>query len=150
MLNERLRSGEGVETDLADLSLEAVIELDRYLQGQQADFDTVRKLKARLGDVAALQAGQDILNLQGNPRTIGIFDRALHDALQRSTTNIRDLANEILSVFEAIDNVQKADNRADLQMIKKFCISLHEGLVSDYPGISSYEDARHVRYGRGT
>jgi hypothetical protein len=122
---EQISSVEG----LSLLALDAALDLDRLIAGTATDVRSIDALLSLLGssDSTLVTGGPRQL---ANPKTLDALNRAFRDTNVpvKTTDDIKARMSEYMETFS--ENRQAGDISA-LQLLKRFCIALHNELLAD-------------------
>jgi hypothetical protein len=114
---------------LSLLALEAAMDLDRLIDGTSTELRSIDALFSLLGsgDSARVPGGPRQL---ANPKTLDALNRAFRDTnvSVKTTDDIKARMSEYMKTFA--QNRQAGDVSA-LQLLKRFCIALHNELLAD-------------------
>jgi hypothetical protein len=105
--------------DFGDLALDAAIELEHHLAGQQVSFAAVGELADKLG--------QD--GIFSDPTLLPVYDRALMNAVDGS---IRTKNQLYLGLRERLNNLSASAGASGqaLEDLRDFCLALHDALLN--------------------
>jgi len=123
---EQISSLEG----LSLLALEAAMDLDRLINGKSTEsrsIDAFFSLLDHSGDSTLVAGGPRQL---ANPKTLDALNRAFRDTnvSVKTTDDIKARMSEYMKTFA---QNRKAGDVSALQLLKRFCIALHNELLAD-------------------
>jgi hypothetical protein len=116
--------------ELTVLSLDAAIELDRILGGEDADANVISRF------IGAIQSNgivcrQGTANYLADPRTADLYARALTSATGNSIGSIDQLNDAVLAVAAAYKDAGTLGWNKSLSALRDFCLALHSVLIAD-------------------
>ena len=132
-----LSSGPGARADLSTLSLDAAFQLDRVERHQEADLKILRRLMECLGSSDGHGGSVKALNLQEYPLNVDIFNSAMHRIEASPVQSLADLETKIKSLLEKMRAVSEGGGMESIGALKRFCLSLHQALLSKTPRLIS-------------
>jgi len=117
-------------SDLSTLSLDAAFQLDLIERHKAADLSVLTLLLNRLATPGDSQQDLNPLNLQGHPLDVDIFNSALHRIEPTPVVDVADLQKRVAALMVKMRAVAEGGNSELVGPIKRFCLSLHEALLS--------------------
>jgi len=117
--------------DVAVLALDAAVEIEKLLGGGQADRQVVDTFAAALEGSAGLVGVGGRMRLLSDPAAAAIYGRAISRANGVQVATLDQLNNEVLNYIRIASPVDGFADGSRLGDLKRFCLSLHEVLVSE-------------------
>ena len=126
-----ISSGPGTRADLSTLSLDAAFQLDRVERHQAADLTILRRLVECLGSSDDHGNAVNALNLQEHPLNVDIFNSAILRIEAAPVLNVADLETKVKSLLTKMRAVSEGHPTDSIDALKRFCLSLHQALLSE-------------------
>jgi hypothetical protein len=114
---------------LSLLALDAAMDLDRLINGASTEVQSIDALFSLLGsgDSALVAGGPRQL---ANPKTLDALNRAFrHTNVSVKTTD--DINARMSEYMKTFAENRQAGNVTALELLKRFCIALHNELLAD-------------------
>ena len=121
---------DGRRADLTKLSLDAAIEFEKSLRGQEADQTTIDALAAQLRAGFPNDEVDGSAKLFCNLPAVDLYARAWERVQTESATDIKDVIAQLLRLVEEAVPSELDQHREALERMKSFCLYLHEELIS--------------------
>lgn len=122
---------------LSELSLDAAMQLDRLSKSRSADRSVLTAFANVLRSPSEGTSEGDVgfFCLNENPLNVDIMTSALDKAGEARATDIATLSSQLEKLLKQLNDVAGGSNPSadDIRHLKRFCVSLHQVLLNDYP-----------------
>ncbi len=126
--------------DLAELSLNAALQLDKFLRDEDADSGVIENLGSGLRCSSGVVVDAGVHKLHADPYLIDLYSRALWSVSGIRPSNVDELGGELGELIEKASSPLKNCKKEDIERLKDFCLSLHRALLSEVTVFSDDEE----------
>ncbi len=116
--------------DLSTLSLDAAVQLDLIERHKTADLGVLTRLLVLLEKPDDSGSDANPLNLQDRPLDVDIFNSAIHRIESTPVVDVSELQSRVQALMAKMRAVAEGKNTESVNSIKRFCLSLHQALLS--------------------
>lgn len=117
--------------ELSQLTLDAAIELDRRQRGETVDQQVIDSLIEYLGLRSETMETGEALRCMVDPRTVDVYNRALHHLTRAKISTIDELADKIGSYLEAFSENLDTAKPESISAMRDFCLAIHRELLAE-------------------
>lgn len=129
-----------VRPDLATLSLDAAIQLDRINQQRPCDREVLADFLKALVSFDGQPASGAGLSFAGDPLNVEIFNSALQKIQSHPAKNVEDVrrsAERFYLMMRAVSDGYEVDN---VHLLRDTCLSLHRTLLNHQSPFRTEDD----------
>jgi hypothetical protein len=115
--------------DLAFLALRAAIQLNRSLNGKEADTAPIRSFIEAINQTPGIGSALDRSQIATNAKAVSLLSGALV-AARNEPMRTRDVLGRIAAFVEGVDSSDLQTRQSSQREMRDFCLALHSKLLA--------------------